>query len=332
MTHNTITEHLLTFLDDYHSFNATCVPDLPFPTPVEFAKQVSKGLPCKYLLQKGSGVTTILDVPAWSWTRQTLISCIRDAVDVAVTPDGRADALCTFGSNEEKVFVQPATIQMSLSDLLDELCSNASSQTKPVYYLQSQNSNLTTTSLAPLLSDLPSNIPFADQVLAEPEAINIWIGNEQSVTSTHRDPYENLYLVLRGSKTFTLWAPVDEVAMDGQSCHIPTVPKRTTDPSHSHYSPHSPLRLRPSRLLRQPRRTYTGDSVDTHRPVPATVHAQHNTPALLPRATPDGDSQRRRDTLLAVRLVPPRHTDVRHMGRRYHRAVHRGQLLVRHGL
>lgn len=28
---------------------------------------------------------------------------------------------------------------------------------------------------------------------ALPEAINIWIGDERSITSWHKDPFENLY-------------------------------------------------------------------------------------------------------------------------------------------
>jgi jumonji domain-containing protein 7 len=39
------------------------------------------------------------------------------------------------------------------------------------------------------------------------EAVNVWIGCRRSETSVHRDPYENLFAVLRGSKTFTLLPP-----------------------------------------------------------------------------------------------------------------------------
>jgi hypothetical protein len=217
---------------------------------------------------------SILSCPAFSWTKESLCAKVTQDVEVAVTPDGRADSLYPLprdspspnndrsdtnananaetsdlsnggGQHEdleaasehppeqEEVFVQPATLNMSLSSLFDKLCcpfdsdNNSASdntatpndppqQANPIYYLQSQNSNLTTTPLSPLLSDLPRNLPFAETVLGEPEAINIWMGTGASVTSTHRDPYENLYLVLRGKKKFTLYAPVEEVCLHGK--------------------------------------------------------------------------------------------------------------------
>lgn len=42
-----------------------------------------------------------------------------------------------------------------------------------------------------------------------PEAVNLWLGDERSVSSTHKDHYENLYCVLQGEKTFTLLPPAD---------------------------------------------------------------------------------------------------------------------------
>ena len=197
-----------------------------------------------YLIQQESNTSgdgederiQILSSPAFAWTPQALCAKVGDEVEVAVTPDGRADALYPLPQSpalngdlhdhekreEEQVFVQPATTNMSLSSLLGKLTpssvsriqdNDGSSTGKPVYYLQSQNSNLTSTPLTPLLEDLPPNLPFAATVLGEPDAINIWIGDHRSVTSTHRDPYENLYLVLRGSKTFTLYAPVEELCL-----------------------------------------------------------------------------------------------------------------------
>ena len=42
----------------------------------------------------------------------------------------------------------------------------------------------------------------------EPEAINLWIGNSRSVTALHKDNYENIYVQIIGSKTFTLLPPL----------------------------------------------------------------------------------------------------------------------------
>ncbi|KIW19333.1 hypothetical protein PV08_03627 [Exophiala spinifera] len=376
---------LLQLIEDYHAFNPGGVPVLPYPTPLEFSKQVSRGRPCVYRLDPdnqparhdgspdvdGSGIgdglppsrsgffrrrrqlerdakaraemESVLLHPAFSWTKKALCEKVTEDVDVAVTPDGRADSLYTIrrafsgsgtrrrrrpsprsskksregdstsddqqsghghgheegegncsseqeqeqGQEEEEeeeeeeveeVFVQPATITMSLSSLFDKLIprdveeeeeeereekekptsesaattttttSTASSpsthlsginthepdekntrntgpndqsgRTRPrrqksrrIHYLQSQNSNLTSTPLSPLLADLPRQLPFAHDVLGDPEAINIWIGTSDSVTSTHRDPYENLYVVLKGCKKFTLYPPVEELCL-----------------------------------------------------------------------------------------------------------------------
>lgn len=252
---NSAQRHLIDLIQEYHDYNTDGICEYAYPSAVEFSKQVGRGRPCVYNVREAHSHDDpngsmrawsdeadverrkILSSQAFSWTAQSLSSKVSDPVEVAVTPDGRADALYPFvpgrllghlreedEEDAEQVFAQPATTEMSLSALLEILkpCPSSlskerdnkeASTTAPVYYLQSQNSNLTSTALAPLLDDLPSNLPFAATVLGVPEAINIWIGDHRSVTSTHRDPYENLYLVLRGSKTFTLYAPVEELCL-----------------------------------------------------------------------------------------------------------------------
>lgn len=37
------------------------------------------------------------------------------------------------------------------------------------------------------------------------------MGDGRAVTSLHKDPYENIYSVVRGSKTFTLLPPCDRL-------------------------------------------------------------------------------------------------------------------------
>jgi peptidyl-lysine (3S)-dioxygenase / protease len=49
------------------------------------------------------------------------------------------------------------------------------------------------------------NIAFARIALQRsPDAINLLIGNEKSVTAMHKDPMENIYVQIRGRKHFTL--------------------------------------------------------------------------------------------------------------------------------
>lgn len=221
-------EQLLSLVEDYKDFNTTPIAVLRNPSEADFARQVSRGAPCLFhssslverheahKLDNDSRIRPQKFCPALSWTETSLSELTVEDVEVAVTPHGRADALYLVEGHDEPIFLQPATVKMSMAELVEKM---SCSQESPVYYLQSQNSNLTShASLQPILEQeqVPRNIPLAQPILGEPEAINIWLGDERSVTSVHRDPYENLYLVLKGSKTFTLWPPVDELCMDAR--------------------------------------------------------------------------------------------------------------------
>jgi jumonji domain-containing protein 7 len=52
-------------------------------------------------------------------------------------------------------------------------------------------------------------LQWAAQVFQQetPEAVNLWMGNADAVSSMHKDPYENVYHVLQGTKTFVLVPP-----------------------------------------------------------------------------------------------------------------------------
>ena len=59
-------------------------------------------------------------------------------------------------------------------------------------------------------ADAFSGLEWArDAFGSAPDAVNVWFGVSDAVTSFHRDHYENVYVVLRGSKTFTLLPPCD---------------------------------------------------------------------------------------------------------------------------
>lgn len=47
----------------------------------------------------------------------------------------------------------------------------------------------------------------------EPDAVNLWIGSATSRTALHKDPYENVYAVVSGVKTFTVLPPVEGVLL-----------------------------------------------------------------------------------------------------------------------
>jgi len=149
-----------------------------------------------------------------------------------------------------------------LTPLHDLLAAHSHSE---VLYLQSQNGNIRSsdseeTEYAALRDDVPASFSFASDALGtssfhfpvtisssvragldyfrfpgqEPDAVNLWIGGSHSQTSLHKDPYENLYAVLRGSKTFTVLPPTEGVLLGSESSlilEVPTKLKRVASPS-----------------------------------------------------------------------------------------------------
>jgi peptidyl-lysine (3S)-dioxygenase / protease len=87
----------------------------------------------------------------------------------------RADALAE-GSDGKTYFVEPHTQQMTMTDFLDTLSNDDSSE---VYYLQSQNGNLFTdasfhgtdsediSEFGPLQTNIPKEIPWASGAIGE---------------------------------------------------------------------------------------------------------------------------------------------------------------------
>ena len=148
---------------------------------------------------------------------------------VAVTPNGRADAVCDIqaGSDSHQhkpYFVLPLERQMQMSDFLRYIVQPPSSQQQgqgassshtqhtqhnEVMYMQQQNGNFSA-HFPELAGDVEPELPWASAAFgASPDAVNLWIGNGNSVTSFHKDHYENLYAVITGEKTFTLLPPCD---------------------------------------------------------------------------------------------------------------------------
>ncbi|XP_059470607.1 bifunctional peptidase and (3S)-lysyl hydroxylase Jmjd7 [Neocloeon triangulifer] len=124
-------------------------------------------------------------------------------VTVAVTPNGWADAV----SDDGHFFMLPEERKMQFSDFLDRLDDD--SQCNPIFYMQQQNSNLTG-EMKTLIGDVPPDIDWATSAFGQmPDAANFWLGDKRAITSTHKDPYENIYCVIKGEKQFVLSPPTD---------------------------------------------------------------------------------------------------------------------------
>ncbi|KAF3910570.1 hypothetical protein ABW21_db0202429 [Orbilia brochopaga] len=191
------------------NYPSTRIEYLPHPpSPLEFLRIVSRNRPV--IIRNA-----MIDWPAMGagdgdkrWTVEYLKQRMRDTeVAVAETPFGNADSIVNHEGTE--YFVKPHTKQHSFTAFLTDLiASNTTSNPPTILYAQSQDSNLTHeyTALAP---DVPSTIPWASIALDQPlpDAVNLWIGNHHSVSSLHKDPYQNLYGVVLGTKIFTLINP-----------------------------------------------------------------------------------------------------------------------------
>ncbi|BGP23844.1 phospholipase A2 [Rhodotorula toruloides] len=194
---------------DYQALNPALVAELTaVPSALDFARFTSANRP---LILRRAGQTE--QIPALErWTDEYLVGRLAEgALSISVTPEGNADAIV------DGVFAEPATVDMPLEALLAKLREDEQTRAGPVHYLQSQNGNLGE-EYAILQEDVGTDGPaFAREVFGDPpEVANIWIGGSRSKTSLHKDPYENIYMVVRGSKTFTLLAPTEAYCLHEQ--------------------------------------------------------------------------------------------------------------------
>jgi len=186
------------------------IPTMPSPpTPLNFYRDfVSQNRP---VVIKG-GVSHWPAVKKWtnSYLKETLGDI---PVSVTVTPNGYADA------PQGSLFVMPEERTMCMGDFIDILENPDSAN--GVFYIQKQNSNLTE-EFKDIIRDIEADIDWATEAFGKtPDAANFWMGDARAVTSMHKDPYENIYCVVRGHKELVLQPPTD----------LPWVPYRDFRPA-----------------------------------------------------------------------------------------------------
>ena len=134
-----------------------------------------------------------------------------------MTPDGLADS-APKNSCMNNTFQLPEEREMRFCDFIDTLDANGNKD--EILYLQKQN-NCLSLDYPELAKDVPKDIRFFTEALgSQPDAVNIWMGSSQSVSSLHRDPYENIYTVIRGKKIFKLYAPTDRGYIKYTECKV----------------------------------------------------------------------------------------------------------------
>ncbi|EWC47650.1 hypothetical protein DRE_03270 [Drechslerella stenobrocha 248] len=226
------------FLTNYADLNSTSggpdILDEP-PSPLEFLRIVSRNRPV--IIRNA-----MTDWPAMGagngdrrWTTHYLKAQMGDAqVMVAETPFGNADSIVSHEGTE--YFVKPHTQTHAFTPFMNSLLSTNSLANPPtVLYAQSQDSNLTH-EYQSLSRDVPPSIPWASIAIDQaPDALNLWIGNHHSVSSLHKDPYENLYGVVLGTKVFTLINPFGVAAAQEKHVRAATYAKKEGDGGNAEF-------------------------------------------------------------------------------------------------
>nr|XP_043609563.1 bifunctional peptidase and (3S)-lysyl hydroxylase JMJD7 isoform X2 [Erigeron canadensis] len=183
------------------------------PTPIQFLRHyLSQNKP---FILSASAATT-LNWPAttlWTSTTYLLNTLSSSPISLHLTPTGQADSLVPLPSNPDSLcFASAAVRKTSFSDAIDAINSSHKKDGLNVgfvAYAQQQN-DCFRAEYGALAGDCDSDISWATEAIGQlPEAVNLWIGNEYSETSFHKDHYENLYAVVTGEKHFVLLPPTD---------------------------------------------------------------------------------------------------------------------------
>lgn len=177
------------------------------PTPLQFLRE------CVHPNRPAVIKSAIEHWPARSlWSNNYLRTKLADTtVTVAVTPDGYADAVTYDPITHKEYFVMPYEKKMQFNDFLDVIEGKQPSD--DAHYISLQNGSLLQ-EYKPLEKDVDSEIGWCSEALGKsPDAVNFWFGDSKSVTSLHKDPYENCYAVVRGQKSFILYPPSEYYCM-----------------------------------------------------------------------------------------------------------------------
>ncbi|PHH64889.1 hypothetical protein CDD81_3746 [Ophiocordyceps australis] len=203
--------HLVTAFND---LNGPSLVELHSePSPLEFMRFVARNSP--FVIRRAAAHWNA----TLKWTGAHLVAALDgQTINVAVTPNGNADAPTFSPHHNATLFAKPHEESQFFKDFLTYIVKQESDatfdQTAEVRYAQTQNDNLRD-EYSPLFPDAQKDIPFVRIALQRPpDAINLWIGNSRSVTAIHKDNFENIYVQIRGRKHFTLFPPLCQPCMN----------------------------------------------------------------------------------------------------------------------
>ncbi|KID77595.1 Bifunctional peptidase and (3S)-lysyl hydroxylase JMJD7 [Metarhizium brunneum] len=201
-------------ISTFNELNSSTIEELDSePSPLEFMRFVSRNSP--FVIRGAAS--------SWKATREWTSTYLRSAlagqtVNVAVTPHGNADAPTYSPKDGVTVLAKPHEESQMFDDFLTYLTQQEMDKTFPedseVWYAQTQNDNFRD-EYSCLFPDAQKDIPFARIALQRgPDAVNLWIGNSRSVTATHKDNFENIFVQVIGRKHFVLLPPVCHPCMN----------------------------------------------------------------------------------------------------------------------
>lgn len=164
-------------------------------------------------------------VPQWPaasrWSDDAYLCAATGGAPVAVnvTPHGRGDAVLPSAAHGCDVFTLPQEQRMAFASFLAQLdASLDDANADAVPYVSAQDGSLTR-DFPQLAADVPAQLPWATEAFScPPDAVNLWVGNDRSVSSFHHDHYENMYAVVVGEKRFTLLPPCDSRLLRARRC------------------------------------------------------------------------------------------------------------------
>lgn len=174
-------------------------------TPLQFYRDfVSRNVPV-VLLNAMTSPQWQNALSNWQDDNHLIEKAGKDPVTVDVTPFGLGDAVLELPGHHEEIFVMPEEREMPFEEFLKVF--NDRDGFDGVPYLSHQNDSLREQFPA-LFDEVPPVMELAMKAFGnEPEAVNIWIGDERAVSTMHKDHYENFYCVVKGQKHFTLLPP-----------------------------------------------------------------------------------------------------------------------------
>lgn len=157
-------------------------------TPFSFYREfVSRNVPV-VLLNAMTSAPWRRALDQWQDEAYLVTKAGEGIVTVDVTPHGYGDAVLALSSPSEAVFAMPEERNMTFCAFLELLQDQE--RVDGVPYLSHQNDSLRA-ELPQLYTDVPAALELAVAAFGkEPEAVNLWIGDERAVSSMHKDHYE----------------------------------------------------------------------------------------------------------------------------------------------